>query len=122
MLLAAGGVAYHAGKRTLAFRPRYQPDACKLFFTAATGWGSLEQRRQSATQHNRITVRHGRVELSQLTLERQDDAPTTTTVRLNNRDVETEITRTGMTVTLKFANKMTINNGDTLSVQTTANG
>ena len=46
----------------------------------------------------------------------------TTTVRLNDHDVSAAIIRTGKTVTLKFANKMTINNGDTFSVRTTTNG
>ena len=117
LLLTAGGVAYHAAKRTLAFRPRYQPEACKLFFTAATGWGTLEQKRTADTQTNIITVRHGKVGLAQLDLELTNDKPTKATLRRGDNRIEAQIKQDGPAVTVRLGEPATLAVDESLTVE-----
>ncbi len=67
-----------------ALRPRWQPTISSAFFTAAEGWGTLEQIREGqpqangnqpqenqskGSQTNRIHVKHGDVRLRELVFE-----------------------------------------------------
>jgi uncharacterized protein (DUF608 family) len=64
--LALAGFHYHGPKGHLAFAPKITPEHFKSAFTAAEGWGTFEQTRQSDQQTDRITVRWGKLRLSSL--------------------------------------------------------
>ena len=49
------------------------PENFRAAFTAAEGWGTLEQIREGGRQRNRIVVRYGQVRLGAVTLETSDE-------------------------------------------------
>ena len=79
-LISLCGFLYDGPAGRLGFSPRWQPDNFQAFFTAAEGWGTLEQTRRApanqpqgnqtkGTQTNRIHVKHGDVRLRELVFE-----------------------------------------------------
>jgi hypothetical protein len=50
----------------LGFKPNWQPDDHRSFFTAPEGWGLFVQQRQARQQTERIEVRHGRLHVKEL--------------------------------------------------------
>ena len=69
VFLAACGYEYHGPKGHLSFVPRLSPENFKAAFTAAEGWGSIEQKRAADEQVNSVTVRWGKVRLTQLAID-----------------------------------------------------
>jgi uncharacterized protein (DUF608 family) len=69
VFLAACGYEYHGPKGHLSFVPRLGAEDFKAAFTAAEGWGSIQQRRTAEEQANTVTVAWGKVRLTQLTIE-----------------------------------------------------
>jgi non-lysosomal glucosylceramidase len=68
VFLAVCGYEYHGPKGHLGFAPRVSPENFRAPFTAAEGWGTLEQRRQGREQTNRVEVQWGRLRLRTLVL------------------------------------------------------
>ena len=50
----------------LGFKPKWQPEDHRSFFTAPEGWGLFVQRQSEEKQTQRIEVRHGRLRLKTL--------------------------------------------------------
>jgi hypothetical protein len=69
VFLAACGFEYHGPKGQLSFVPRLGAEEFKAAFTAAEGWGSIQQRRAAGEQLNTVTVAWGKVRLTQLSIE-----------------------------------------------------
>ncbi|GAB3662753.1 hypothetical protein GCM10028791_37990 [Echinicola sediminis] len=64
MLLAVCGFDYHGPKGYIAFNPQMTPEDFKAPFTAAEGWGTFSQKRESGRQKNTLILKHGQLELS----------------------------------------------------------
>ncbi|ULQ54021.1 GH116 family glycosyl hydrolase [Flavihumibacter fluvii] len=69
VLLALQDFKYDGPAKSLSFAPKVQPDNFKSFFTAAEGWGNIEQKRTAATQTNTISVAYGSLRLSTISVE-----------------------------------------------------
>ncbi len=69
VFLAACGFEYHGPKAHLGFAPRLQPENFRAPFTAAEGWGTLEQKREGQVQTQRIELKHGTLRLRTLAFE-----------------------------------------------------
>jgi hypothetical protein len=69
LLLASQGLILDGPKGILGFKPKWQPEDHRSFFTAPEGWGLFLQRREDRAQSERIEVRHGRVRLRELVFE-----------------------------------------------------
>ena len=81
VFLAACGFEYHGPRGHLGFAPRLNPDRFRAAFTAAEGWGTIEQVRSRKGQENGIHVRFGRLRLRSLAFELPEDMkPGTVTV------------------------------------------
>lgn len=70
--IAICGFEYHGPRGYLAFSPRLAPERFKAAFTAAEGWGTLEQTRAQGVQRQAITVRYGRLRLRCLAFDLAD--------------------------------------------------
>ena len=68
-LLALAGWQYDGPAGRVGFAPRITPEDFRCCFTAAEGWGTLEQKRTATSQANTITVRWGRLRVSELDIE-----------------------------------------------------
>jgi hypothetical protein len=68
LLLALSGWEYDGPRQALRFTPRHTPDNFKGFFAGPEGWGRLRQSREGTAQRNEISVREGRLAMTQLTL------------------------------------------------------
>jgi uncharacterized protein (DUF608 family) len=68
LLLALSGWEYDGPRQALRFTPRHTPENFKGFFAGPDGWGSLRQAREGAAQRNELSVREGRLALTELTL------------------------------------------------------
>ncbi|MGB2824002.1 MAG: GH116 family glycosyl hydrolase, partial [Phycisphaerae bacterium] len=68
-LLALGGFEYDGPAGRIAMAPRISPDDFRCAFTAAEGWGTLAQRRADGAQVNTISVRWGRLRLTEIAVQ-----------------------------------------------------
>jgi uncharacterized protein (DUF608 family) len=76
VFLGACGFEYHGPKRHLGFAPRIRPEDFKAAFTAAEGWGTIEQKREEGNrQTQRIHVRHGTLRVKTLAFELEKELP-----------------------------------------------
>jgi hypothetical protein len=88
-LISASGYTYNGPKGIIGFAPRLKQDNFKSFFTAAEGWGSLIQKRGANSQSNIITVKWGKLVLSELQFELPQGAePTNVKVTLNDENYQ----------------------------------
>jgi uncharacterized protein (DUF608 family) len=72
--ISACGFEYHGPKGYLAFSPRLSPEKFKAAFTAAEGWGNIEQVREGKTQTQRISVKWGKLRLKSMAFDTADSA------------------------------------------------
>jgi hypothetical protein len=82
---ALAGYQYHGPKGYLAFAPHLTPDNFRAAFTAAEGWGTFTQKRESKIQRERIELRWGRLGLKSLAFAIPEDF----------RSVEVSVTTAG---------------------------
>jgi uncharacterized protein (DUF608 family) len=68
LLLALSGWEYDGPRQALRLTPRHTPENFKGFFTGPEGWGSLRQSREGAAQRNELSVRAGRLAVTEITL------------------------------------------------------
>jgi hypothetical protein len=67
--LAVCGFEHHGPKGHLGFAPRVHADDFRAPFTAATGWGTIIQKRENERQRQRIEVKWGSLTLKTLAFE-----------------------------------------------------
>ncbi|MCC6287032.1 MAG: hypothetical protein IT249_04040 [Chitinophagaceae bacterium] len=68
ILLALEDFYYDGPAKTISFNPKIQKDHFKGFFTASEGWGTIEQKRNSTSQTNTITLAYGSLLLKNLAI------------------------------------------------------
>jgi len=68
LLPALSGWEYDGPRQAVRVAPRQTPGNFKGFFTGPEGWGSLRQSRDGAAQRNEISVREGRLAITEITL------------------------------------------------------
>ncbi|MCX8038083.1 MAG: non-lysosomal glucosylceramidase [Candidatus Sumerlaeia bacterium] len=118
LLLALAGFLYDGPRAQMTFAPVFTPEKFKCFFTAAEGWGSLEQTRKGKRQDNQIFVAYARVSLNELILAVPDGAKNVRAkADLSGLPVAGTVEVDGARVTLKFAGTLTIHRGQSLNVR-----
>jgi uncharacterized protein (DUF608 family) len=91
VFLAACGFEYHGPNAHFGFAPRLQPENFRAPFTAAEGWGTLEQKREGQVQTQRIELKHGTLRLRTLAFELAPGAkPTAVRVTVGDKEFESE--------------------------------
>lgn len=116
-LIALSGFVYDGPGGRLGFAPRWQAENFRAFFTAAEGWGTIEQVRQGQSQTNRIVVKHGEVRL----LEFFSELPAGTQsprvrVELEGQSPSAKLRHARRRTELIFAQPIVVRAGQTLSV------
>lgn len=100
-LLSAGGYTCDCPAGKIGFAPRISAEDFQSFFTAAEGWGSLQQIRRPGRQSNRIELRWGRLRLKTLQLKIPPGSTLReTAVTVAGRSVEYEAISQGHCVTI----------------------
>ena len=67
-LLALQGFMYDGPQQVITFRPVWQPENHKSFFSASEGWGLFSQTRSKSSQTNVLAVKYGIVAVRQIQL------------------------------------------------------
>ena len=67
-LLALQGFMYDGPQQVITFKPLWQPENHKSFFTASEGWGLFTQTQSKSGQTDVIAVKYGNVTVRQIQL------------------------------------------------------
>lgn len=69
VFLGLCGFEYDGPAGRIGFAPRFAPERFRAAFTGCSGWGSIDQARDDAGQHNRIEVHWGELEVREVSCE-----------------------------------------------------
>ncbi len=117
LLIASQGLVLDGPAGVLGFKPRWQPEDHRSFFTAPEGWGLFIQKREKTVQHERVEIRHGRLRLRELVFQTPENAgAASASVRLAGRDIPVKLTRDGSDVRLSLAAPVTVEEGQAVEV------
>ena len=116
LLIASQGLVLDGPQGVLGFKPRWQPEDHRSFYTAPEGWGLFVQRRQPHEQTARIEVRHGRLRLAELVLALPTPAPATAVVTVAQRPVAVAVRQHDDEVRLTFAQAVVVPEGAAVEV------
>ena len=119
LLIASQGLILDGPKGILGFKPRWQPEDHRSFFTAAEGWGLFIQQRQGNRQTVRIEVRHGRVRMKELVFELPRDVAATATLQLAAQEVRVELRREGAEARLVLGAEFVVVEGQAIEAAVT---
>ncbi len=102
-------------KGILGFKPKWQPEDHRSFFTAPEGWGLFVQQRKENQQTERIEVRHGRLQLKELVFA-VPKAATTATVTVAGQAVAAAVRAAGADVRLVLEREALVAEGSAVEV------
>ena len=69
VLTALSGFEYHGPAGRIGFAPRMTPEDFRSVFTTAEGWGTYSQSKQGDKLVAKLSLKHGKLRLSQVKLE-----------------------------------------------------
>ncbi|RME89479.1 MAG: hypothetical protein D6766_14680 [Verrucomicrobia bacterium] len=117
VLLALAGFEYHGPRGHLGWAPRITPERFRAPFTAAEGWGTIEQLRENGRQTNRLELRHGRLRLRSLAFATAGSAAAARArVVVGGREIPVQRRARGRRLELHLAEPLTLEAGQTLEV------
>jgi len=117
LLLAAQGYIYDGPAGRIGFKPLWQPQQHRSFFTAAEGWGLYEQRRSRGSQQHELTVKHGKLTVKELIFElRAGQTVAEAKVTAAGRPLEATCHRNGQEVLIRLKQPTTITADQTMTV------
>lgn len=87
VLLSAQGFEYNGPEQVIGFDPKWKPDNHISFFSTAEGWGNFSQKRIDGTQINTITLKYGKLNLSQIILTVEKEIQDEVSVAINGKDI-----------------------------------
>jgi non-lysosomal glucosylceramidase len=113
VLLALQGFVYDGPKQTIGFKPVWQPENHKSFFTASSGWGLFTQTQNSEAQTSQITVKYGSVLVKKIILSIPVDKEVNNiSVQINgNKLPVSSFKHSENTITVYLKKTCNINNG-----------
>ena len=112
LLIASQGLVLDGPAGVLGFKPRWQPEDHRSFFTAPEGWGLFVQKREGNVQRERIEVRHGRLQLKELVFELpKGSAKSDATVRIDGHNTAATVRRAGDEMRIILAEPQTVLEG-----------
>lgn len=117
LLIASQGQVLEGPKGLLGFKPRWQPEDHRSFYTAPEGWGLFVQRREGKQQTDRIEVRHGRLRVKELVFELPPGAANAAaTVTIGGKPVNAAPKITGTEIRLTLDSDCIATEGDAIEV------
>ncbi len=112
LLLASQGFQYDGPAGIVGFKPVWQPDDHRSFFTTAEGWGLFTQKIEQGVQQASLDLRYGRLRISRLVLAAAGDArPNEVSVRVDGDEVACSFAVSGTEIALRFADELTVKAG-----------
>jgi len=115
LLVAAQGLVLDGPAGVLGFKPKWQPDDHRSFFTVPEGWGLFVQTRAAGKQTDRIELRHGRAVVRELVFETSPAAAASCTVQHNGQDRKAKLQRGAAgEVRIALAEPLRLTEGDVL--------
>jgi non-lysosomal glucosylceramidase len=116
LLLALSGWEYDGPRQALRLTPRHTPETFKGFFTGPEGWGSLRQSREGTAQRNEISVREGRLAVTEITLN-PTAAPKQVKVECGGKTIRSAFSLNAGAVVVSLRRLVMIEAGQTLVVR-----
>jgi uncharacterized protein (DUF608 family) len=117
VLLALQGYIHNGPAGILGFKPRYTPEKHRSFFTAAEGWGVLDQKRGGRQQTDTLEVRYGQLTLKELIFELPEGAADPkATLTLAGKAIEAKLTQTGSEVRLALPERVRVASGEVVKI------
>ncbi len=117
LLIACQGLVLEGPRGILGFRPKWQPQDHRSFYTACEGWGLFVQRREPGRQTDRIEVRYGKLRVRELVFELPENAgKAEATLTIAGRTVPAAVRRDGGEVRLALESDVLATEGETLEV------
>ena len=118
VFLAACGYEYHGPKGHLAFSPKLSPEDFRAAFTAAEGWGTFSQKRESALQRNVVAIKWGNLSLQTLAFDLPEGvALRMATVAIGNRVLGAHAKQDRCRVNVALDVPVVISSGEELVVE-----
>ena len=117
LLIASQGQVLEGPRGLLGFRPNWQPEDHRSFFTAPEAWGLFVQQRQGTRQVERIEVRYGTLRLRELAFQLPQDRPATATVRSGDTRLEAALSQSGREIRVAFPQDVIVPEGSLIEVQ-----
>lgn len=114
--IAACGFTYNGPKGQIGFAPKVNPENFKAAFTAAEGWGSLEQIRTISSQANTIKIVYGKLVLQQIEVALPEGkSAIDSKVTLNSEPLDTTVKNSGNKTIIQF-NRLELVENDQIAV------
>jgi hypothetical protein len=117
---ALAGYEYHGPKGHLGFAPKLTPENFRAAFTAAEGWGTFVQKRDSRIQSERIEMQWGRLALKSLAFAvPQDFGSVKISVTVAGQPVENDYSIKGSRLEITLKKKIVLSENQALEVTIT---
>ena len=117
LLIASQGQILEGPQGRLGFKPKWQPEDHRSFYTAPAGWGLFQQRREGAKQLERVEVRHGQLRLRELVFELPPAAnAATATATVAGQVVKATLQRTGSEACVVLDREAIVPEGEVVEV------
>jgi len=114
---ALAGYEYHGPKGYLGFAPRITPEDFSAAFTAAEGWGTFAQQRDSKTQTEQIELRWGRLKVKSLAFAVPDNfRPVKVSVTAAGKPIKNDYTLKDDRLEITLKKKLAISENQTLDI------
>jgi hypothetical protein len=111
LLIASQGQVLDGPEGIVGFKPNWQPEDHRSFFTAPEGWGLFVQQRSDTGQTERIEVRHGQLRLKELVFSVPKPVATTCAVTIAGQLVDASMQQTDDEVRIAFAQETFVPEG-----------
>ena len=120
LLIASQGLVLDGPAGLIGFKPRWQPEDHRSFYTAAEGWGLFVQKREAESQTSRIDVRHGRLRVRELVVQAPPGAgEMRVDVRAGGRRVRVAASQQGDEVRIRCSDWVAITEGQEIEIRLT---
>ncbi|HKD37380.1 MAG TPA: GH116 family glycosyl hydrolase, partial [Pirellulales bacterium] len=95
LLIASQGLLLEGPKGIIGFKPRWQPEDHRSFFTAPESWGMFVQTRKPGEQTSRIDVRYGKLRVRELVFELPAKVQVTATATAAGKPIAVSLRQDG---------------------------
>ncbi len=117
LLIASQGLVLDGPAGVLGFKPNWQPEDHRSFFTAPEGWGLFIQTRTAKSQTAEIQVRHGKLAVQELVFEVPESMTNPkAAVTIAGKPVKAAVAKSGNEVRVRLAQRVVIPEGSAITV------